>query len=39
VRGKSVLRFIDKNGKVMTYVTFEGGEIELAAAVFEEWAS
>ena len=30
--------FVDKNGKVMTYVTFSGGEIRLAPAVFEEWA-
>jgi hypothetical protein len=30
--------FVDKNGKVMTYVTFEGGEIILSSAVFEEWA-
>ena len=30
--------FIDKNGKVMTYVTFDGGELELSQAVFEEWA-
>lgn len=29
--------FVDKNGKVMTYVTFEGGDIALAPAVFEEW--
>lgn len=29
--------FIDKNGKVMTYVTFEGGEIELSEEVFKEW--
>jgi hypothetical protein len=31
--------FVDKNGKVMTYVTFEGGEIELAPTAFEEWVS
>ncbi len=31
--------FVDKNGKVMTYVAFEGGEIELAPIAFEEWAS
>lgn len=29
--------FVDKNGKVMTYVTFEGGEVHLSPAVFEEW--
>jgi len=29
--------FVDKNGKVMTYVTFEGGEIALSPNVFEEW--
>jgi hypothetical protein len=29
--------FVDKNGKVMTYVTFSGGEISLSPAVFEEW--
>lgn len=29
--------FIDKNGKVMTYVTFSGGEVHLSPAVFEEW--
>lgn len=31
--------FIDKNGKVMTYVTFEGGTITLSPHVFKEWAS
>ncbi len=31
--------FVDKNGKVMTYVAFENGEIELAPTVFEEWGS
>ncbi len=31
--------FIDKNGKVMTYVTFVGGVINLSPAVFEEWTS
>lgn len=31
--------FVDKNGKVMTYVTFSGGKIQLAPAVFEEWDS
>jgi hypothetical protein len=30
--------FVDKNGKVMTYVTFRGGEIQLSSAVFEKWA-
>lgn len=30
--------FVDKNGKVMTYVTFSGGNIQLSPAVFEEWA-
>lgn len=30
--------FVDKNGKVMTYVTFSGGDIQLSPAVFEEWA-
>jgi hypothetical protein len=30
--------FVDKNGKVMTYVTFSGGAIQLSPAVFEEWA-
>lgn len=30
--------FIDKNGKVMTYVAFTGGELRLAPAVIEEWA-
>lgn len=29
--------FVDKNGKVMTYVTFSGGDISLASSVFEEW--
>jgi len=29
--------FVDKNGKVMTYVTFSGGEVRLSPAVFEEW--
>ncbi len=29
--------FVDKNGKVMTYVTFSGGEIHLSPSVFEEW--
>ena len=28
---------VDKNGKVMTYVTFSGGEIQLSSAVFKEW--
>lgn len=31
--------FVDKNGKVMTYVTFSGGDIELSPNVFEEWES
>ncbi len=31
--------FVDKNGKVMTYVTFLGGEVHLSSAVFEEWGS
>ncbi|MCL0075388.1 AccI family restriction endonuclease [Dehalococcoidia bacterium] len=29
--------FVDKNGKVMTYVTFSGGDIQLSADVFETW--
>jgi hypothetical protein len=29
--------FVDKNGKVMTYVTFSGGDIHLSQDVFEEW--
>jgi hypothetical protein len=29
--------FVDRNGKVMTYVTFSGGDIRLAEQVFEEW--
>ena len=29
--------FVDKNGKVMTYVTFEGGELILSKEVFKEW--
>jgi hypothetical protein len=29
--------FVDKNGKVMTYVTFSGGDVHLSPAVFEEW--
>lgn len=29
--------FMDKNGKVMTYVTFSGGDIRLSPNVFEEW--
>jgi len=28
--------FVDKNGKVMTYVTFSGGEIHLASDIFQE---
>lgn len=31
--------FVDKNGKVMTYVTFSGGEISLSSQVIEEWKS
>lgn len=31
--------FVDKNGKVMTYVTFEGGTIRLSPQVFKEWTS
>jgi hypothetical protein len=31
--------FVDKNGKVMTYVTFEGGTVTLSPRVFEEWTS
>ena len=29
--------FVDKNGKVMTYVTFSGGEIHLSHDVLDEW--
>ena len=29
--------FVDKNGKVMTYVTFSGGSIDLSPEVFEVW--
>lgn len=29
--------FVDKNGKVMTYVTFSGGDIQLSSDVFEVW--
>jgi hypothetical protein len=29
--------FVDKNGKVMTYVTFSDGDVHLSPAVFEEW--
>lgn len=29
--------FIDKNGKVMTYATFSGGNIQLSEDVFETW--
>lgn len=29
--------FVDKNGKVMTYVTFLGGEVHLSPMVFKEW--
>lgn len=40
VSGQTLLpkTFIDKNGKVMTYVTFSGGEIQLSSAVFQEWS-
>lgn len=31
--------FVDKNGKVMTYVTFSGGQVHLSSSVFEEWAT
>lgn len=31
--------FVDRNGKVMTFVTFSGGSINLSAAVFAEWSS
>lgn len=31
--------FVDKNGKVMTYVTFSGGQVHLSPPVFEEWAT
>jgi hypothetical protein len=30
--------FVDRNGKVMTYVTFQGGTISLSPSVFQEWA-
>jgi hypothetical protein len=30
--------FVDKNGKVMTYVTFSGGQINLSQDIFDEWA-
>jgi hypothetical protein len=29
--------FVDRDGKVMTYVTFSGGEVHLSPAVFKEW--
>jgi len=29
--------FVDKNGKVMTYVTFSGGDIQLSPHVFDLW--
>jgi hypothetical protein len=29
--------FVDKNGKVMTYVTFSGGQVHLSPNVFAEW--
>ena len=31
--------FVDKNGKVMAYVTFSGGEITLSEQMFKEWES
>jgi len=39
VSGQSLLpkTFVDKNGKVMTYVTFSGGDIQLSPDVFEVW--
>lgn len=30
--------FVDKNGKVMTYVTFSGGDIQLSQNVLDEWS-
>ena len=30
--------FVDKNGKVMTYVTFSGGEIQLSPEALDEWS-
>ncbi len=29
--------FIDKNGKVMTYVTFEGGKLNIKEKILNEW--
>ncbi len=39
VSGQELLArtFVDKNGKVMTYVTFSGGSIDLSPEVFEVW--
>ena len=39
VSGQSLLpkTFVDKNGKVMTYVTFSGGDIQLSPDVFNVW--
>ena len=39
VSGQTLLpkTFVDKNGKVMTYVTFSGGNIQLSPDVFEVW--
>lgn len=39
VSGQTLLpkTFVDKNGKVMTYVTFSGGDIQLSPDVFEVW--
>jgi len=31
--------FIDKNGKVMTYVVFRGGKIDLSDELIAEWAN
>jgi hypothetical protein len=38
-QGLKPMTFVDKNGKVMTYATFSGGEIQLLPAVFKEWGS
>jgi hypothetical protein len=39
VAGQELLArtFVDKNGKVMTYVTFSGGSIDLSSEVCEAW--
>ncbi len=39
VSGQSLVpkTFVDKNGKVMAYVTFSGGNIQLSPEVFEVW--